>query len=354
MQERRSLLCGLCTLAVFALLAAPAAAEVVTAGIDVWTTPDDGNTYVDFSDGTPIPAGYFCPTSQPFSQRIPLKGSPIVTSPQGVLGSTDTIVERTGNVDLGNGQGSTQIQVRAISLVNRSPISVPGCTDTFSAKVTLNGTAPTGNMIIRRTTASGGTFDASFSVPGRVIFTNNTTGATFRTPVTETVNLQTSGAPWAETVGTGGIDHPAQLSIDTDGNGSPDAGVPGTTPGFHPGWWDPCTATPCPAPKKVDHNGPHPTWPLPPPPPPPPCPRDIFDAVVRYEAEQATVDNQTDAATDSGDTTTPVEDEIGETEAVVRSSTVYAGENLTVVQADSTVVHCIAATKTSTHFVAVE
>jgi hypothetical protein len=352
MRERRSLLCGLCVLAALAL-AAPASAEVLGIGIDVWTTPDDGSAYVDFTDN-PIAADYFCGGSQQFAQRIILKGSPIATSPSRALGSTDTIVKRLDNVDLGGGSGSTRIQVQAISFVNKSPISVPGCSDTFSAQVTLNGTAPVGNMTIRRTTASGGTFDSNFSVPGKITFTNNRTLEQFKVPVTETVTLQTSGAPWAETVGSGGISYPNPVSIDIDGNGSPDVETPGTTAGFAPGWWDPCSVTPCPAPKKVDHNGPHPTWPLPPPPPPPPCPKHIFDAVVQFEAEQAAANTTPDSVTGSGGTATPVEDEVGETEAVVRSSTQYAGENLTVVQADSTVVHCVASTRTATHFVAVE
>ena len=246
----------LCALVLAAL---PAAAQTLTAGIDVWTTPGDGSAYVDFTDN-PLPAGFFCVSSQPFAQRITLKGSPIVTSPAGVLGSTDTVVERASDVDLGNGQGSTQIRVRAISFVNRTAISVPGCSDTFSAQVGLNGTAPAGSITISRSGAAGGTFDASFSVPGRITFTNNTTGQRLATPATETISLQSSGAPWADSVGSGGIAYPNPVSIDTNGDGVADYTTAGTTPGFAPGWSHGCNP-PCPV--KVDHNGPHPTWPLP-------------------------------------------------------------------------------------------
>jgi hypothetical protein len=62
-------------LAALLLASLPAAAGKVTAGIDVWTTPDDGNTVVDFTSN-PIPAGYFCAGSPAFAQRIALKGSP--------------------------------------------------------------------------------------------------------------------------------------------------------------------------------------------------------------------------------------------------------------------------------------
>jgi hypothetical protein len=320
-----------CALALVTALAVPASSQTLTAGIDVWTTPDDGSTYVDFSTN-PLPAGFFCANSDPFAQRIVLKGSPIATNPAGVLGSTDTVVEREGDVDLSSGQGSTTIRVRAISFVNRSPISVPGCSDTFSAKVTLNGTAPAGSMTISGT-AGGGTFDSSFSVPGRITFINNSTKQ--RLATTETVTLQTNGAPWADSVGTDGIAYPEPVSIDSDGNGSPDYATPGTTHGFAPGWWKGCHP-PCPV--KVDHNGPHPVWPLPPPPPPPPCDQAIVDAVSAHEADQAEPAGTAAATTDAAAVT-------------VRSSTQYAGQKLTVIGATDAVTPCIAVTSTSTHLV---
>jgi hypothetical protein len=325
MRNRSFLVLGVCALA----LAAPASSQILTAGIDVWTTPNDGSAYVDFTQN-PIPAGFFCTGSQAFAQKIAVKGSPIATTPSGVLGSTDTIVERASDVNLSSGVGSTAIRVRAISFVNSAAISVSGCSNTFSAKVGLNGAAPNGNLTIRGSVSAGGTFDADFTVPGKVTFTNNSTGQPLSDSVAETVRLQTTGAPWSTSVGTGGIAYANQVTIDSDGNGVPDYTTRGTTPGFAPGWWNG-------VPVKVDHHGPHPTWPLPPPPPPPPCPRSVFSAVSSFEADQA--------GTLSTSTTTA-------DEVTVLSSTEYAGQRLTLVDhATELTSPCLAVTKTGTYLV---
>jgi hypothetical protein len=348
MRNRSFLLSVVCTLA--ALVAAPASSQTLTAGIDVWTTPNDGSAYVDFTDN-PLPAGFFCSGSQAFSQRIALQGAPLATYPSGVLGSTDTIVAREGSVDLGNGQGTTTIRVLAISFVNRSPISVPGCSDTFSAKVTLNGQGPAGSMTIRRSGAAGGTFDSNFSVPGKITFTNNTTHEELKAPATETVGLQTTNAPWANSVGTGGIAHPNPVSIDTNGDGAADLPTPGTTAGFAPGWWNGCNP-PCPV--KIDHNGPHMVWPLPPP-SPPRCPRDVTFAVAQFEAERAESLSATDASGAASDFEAGAEElEEGEESATISvdSNIEYAGQNLTLVNSATLTSPCIVITSTSTYLVA--
>jgi hypothetical protein len=338
MRNRSLLLYATGALALLALLAVPASPQTLTAGIDVWHTPNDGTTYVDFTDN-PIAAGFFCSGSQSFAQQISLKGSSLVTSPSGVLGSTDTVIEREGDVSLSSGSGSTTIRVRAISFVNRSPISVAGCSDTFSAKVVLNGTASQGTMTI----SSGGTFSASFSVPGKVSFKNNTTGQWLRTSVTETVSFQTSGAPWADSVGSGGVEYEDTVSIDTDGDGTADYSTPGTTPGFAAGWSSACNP-PCPV--KVPHNGPHPTLPKP---PPPPCAKAIVDAVSAFEADEAAVSEADASATASGSAALTEEADA----VTVRSSTQVSGQRVTIIDDTSFATPCIAVTSLSTHVVGV-
>jgi hypothetical protein len=263
-----------CSLA--ALLAVPAAAQTVRAGIDVWTTPNDGSLVLDFSDN-PLPAGFFCTASPAFAERIPLRGVPIQTNPAHVLGSTDTIVARLSNVDLRNGEASTPIRALAISFANRAPISVPRCIDEFNVRILAGKTMPLGTMTIRGS-ADGGTFDSSLSVTGTVIFSKTSQIKPFQT-ITETVTLQATGTPWSDSVGTGGIEFPQPVTIDTDGNGIPETSTPGTTPGFAPGWW----GNP-PIPVPLPHT-PHEVWPLPPPPPPPPCPSEVVSAIEAYEAE---------------------------------------------------------------------
>ena len=347
MRNRSLLLPVFCMLALAVIVAPAAAQPIITAGIDVWTTANDGSAYVDFSDN-PLPAGFFCGTSQVFAQKIEVKGSPLVTSPAGVLGSTDTVIERASDVDLGSGSGSTAIRVRAISFVNRAPISVAGCSGTFAAKVQLNGLAPAGSMTISGG-SGGGTFSASFSVPGRIVFFNSS-GQRLG-PATETLTMATNGAPWAPSAGSGGISYTNPVSVDTDGDGVADHLTPGTSAGFHPGWW-----TGCNCPVKVDHTGPHPTWPLPPPPPHPPCATDILSALRTFEAEQASPLPGTDSAQgqgtgEIGDLEEGIE-ETDESTVTVLSSIKFGSQSLTRIGTTQHTTPCLAVTRAGTHLVA--
>ena len=58
-------------------LSAPAFAadRAIQNGIDIWSTSGDGSTFVDFAQ-TPIPAGFFCPGSAPFTAKMAFQGAP--------------------------------------------------------------------------------------------------------------------------------------------------------------------------------------------------------------------------------------------------------------------------------------
>ncbi len=163
------------------LVGIPAFAQTVTAGIDVWTTPDDGNTKITSLVGNPLPQDFFCIGSPSFSQEIKLKGKTIATSDSG-LGSTDTIVQRLSNATFSAGTATTQIQLKAVSFEEHAPLSI-SCADgthTFHVRVILDQhtTAPTTNMTIHSDgTGTGGTFDATVTVPGQITFTDIATGA---------------------------------------------------------------------------------------------------------------------------------------------------------------------------------
>ena len=73
------------------LPAGAAAPATITRGVDIFTT--SGGTRADFTSN-PLPADFFCTGSSAFSGSIPLTGVPLATSPAGVAGSTDTVVER--------------------------------------------------------------------------------------------------------------------------------------------------------------------------------------------------------------------------------------------------------------------
>jgi hypothetical protein len=285
MRIERSWIMGGAALAALVLLAVPAAAGTVTHGIDVWNTPDDGNTLVDFTS-YPIPAGFFCAGSPAFAQQIALKGSPIVTNPANALGKTDTIVERLSDATFTNLTASTTIQVDALSLVQHAPVTISctGGNKTFNVTVNRDwnppqGTQTVGPMTINESdsTGAGGTFDATVYVPGLVTFTDTSTGRSL-TPLSDVITLQVSGGAWASSPGTGGVVHTSSLQVDSTGGGTANLTVPGTS-NLAAGW---SRSTSPPSPVPVNHKGPHPTWPLPPPPPcPPPTQQAVLQAIER-------------------------------------------------------------------------
>ncbi|HVR10789.1 MAG TPA: hypothetical protein VMW75_22290 [Thermoanaerobaculia bacterium] len=248
--------------------ALPAAAGTLTAGIDVWTTPDDGNTYVDFTSN-PVPAGFFCSGSPAFAQQIPVKGSPIVTNPTGALKKTDTIVHRLTDATFDQTlTATTNIQVEALSLVQHAPITISctGGSKTFNVTVNHDPNPPQGTQTVQPMTVSeddssgsGGTFNATVVVPALVTFTDTSTGAQ-TTPLSDVITLQVSGGAWAATPGTGGVVYNQPLLVDTTGSGTAGTQLPGTS-NFNAGWSHLCSPA-CPI--KIDHKGPHPTWPVPP------------------------------------------------------------------------------------------
>ncbi|HEY2292526.1 MAG TPA: hypothetical protein VGM86_17645 [Thermoanaerobaculia bacterium] len=288
------------------LVGIPVSAQVVPGGIDVWTTPDDGNTKVTRFVGNPLPADYFCKGSASFSQEIPLKGVTIATSDNG-LGSTDTIVQRADATFDADGNAATKIQIKAISFQQHQPLAI-NCADgvhNFTLRVIRDqrSEAPTTDMTIHSDgTGTGGTFDATVVVPGQLVFTDTTTGTTFA-PLYDTVNLQASGASWADNVGTGGVDHPDAVTIDSDGDGKPDLTLPGTSKGFHTGWSNRCNPR-CPV--VIQHQGPHPTWPVP---PPPPCTRKVAQVASRQvtASDSLNATQVVSLTADQVDSTTPIE-----------------------------------------------
>lgn len=147
----------------------------IPAGSDLWVTVGGGGqSFDDFSE-VPIPADFFAPGSEPFSGRIEFEGQSIDPSLQGV----DTIVQRTADAVL-NGPGSSAtvpIELVALNLRSVVPITVRiGGVETqwtVSVKAHPGGTPIfPGQMSIRQTSATGGTFDSTLPVVPRFFFVN--------------------------------------------------------------------------------------------------------------------------------------------------------------------------------------
>ena len=153
----------------FLLGLSPLAADsTIQRGIDIFATRGDGKTFYDFAE-SPIPAGFFCKGSKPFTGRVAFKGLPLTTGTPGQLLDTDTVVERLDDAVFdANGTATTRIQFRALSLVSIAPIKTR-C-GAFHAYVSLGGKQRVTTMKIHRTQEAGGNFVAPLAVNARVTF----------------------------------------------------------------------------------------------------------------------------------------------------------------------------------------
>ena len=212
-----------------------AAAPVIQRGIDVFTTPADGKTYFDFAQ-QPIPAGFFCKSSQPFTGRVAFKGVPLVTATPGQLRAGDTIVERLDDAAFNaKSTAVTRIQLRALSLASIAPIQT-AC-GAFHVYVTLGGEQRVTMMSIYRTHENGGSFVAPLAVDTRMTFIPvrhaRNKGAR-KLELARGLTFPPRALPWnlnasAQTTGSNPV------VVDTDGDLKADTALPGTS-NFAPGW----------------------------------------------------------------------------------------------------------------------
>jgi hypothetical protein len=146
-----------------------AATTYIPAGDDRFETTNNGETYHNFQ-ASPVPAGFFGPTSNAYSGLVPLEGVPLPNQ-----GDTDTIIRRNQAVYT---PGSTSIQIVGLSLRSINPITVTYTdrpSESWSVSVGLSDfKASTGSMTI----SDGGTFDSSLSVYPKFTFTRLSDGAT--------------------------------------------------------------------------------------------------------------------------------------------------------------------------------
>lgn len=198
--------------------------DVVFRGIDVWVTPADGQSHSDFSQ-EPIPAGFFCQGSAPFSGRIVFKGESLNTAPAGVIGGSDTIIERLDDAVFdADGVATTRIRFLALSLVSIEPIQTE-CGQ-FQAHLRLEGEQPLTAMRIQRQGEYGGVYDSDISVRAKLTFTPLGGGS----PLVFSRNVQfdhLEGAPWARLPGQSSRPAADYARVDVDGDGQAETAIPG-------------------------------------------------------------------------------------------------------------------------------
>jgi hypothetical protein len=213
------------------------AVEPVHKGVDMWMTVS-GFAKTSFAK-EPIPAGFFCAGSQPFTGAVTFKGAPIATEPARALGDIDTMVRRLDDAVFDEkGEATTRIQLMALSLVSIEPI-VTSC-GKYNVAVHLDGEQPTTTMRIIRTSALGGTYSAPLALKVKAVFTPATGDASARRELTTRIDLGPSdNSVW---VYLKAPQYKNAIKVDTNGDGQPDtllpAGsnfMPGVTPAVFKG-----------------------------------------------------------------------------------------------------------------------
>jgi hypothetical protein len=224
-------------LAIFAVLsilavlpAVAASAPGIQRGIDTWVTVPEG-TFADFQNN-PLPAGFFCQEFEGYTGQIFLKGVPLASDRPGVLGSTDTIVERLDNAVFNKrGVAQTRVRVRALQLEGIEDFKTV-CGD-YKVRVTLDGEQPISTMRIFRDNARGGRFSVPLAVNTKIIFTrldNEAEQLEFSDPVRFPDNPYNH---WAFRNLVRDAKRVGRVTVDTDWDGTPDALLPGTS-NFYP------------------------------------------------------------------------------------------------------------------------
>lgn len=208
-------------LALITVFPAFAGDNVIHKGADVWMTVA-GFAKTSFAK-EPIPAGFFCESSQPFTGEVVLKGVPLAMTPANSLGPVDTVVRRLDDATFdARGEAATRIQLMALSLASTQPIQT-SC-GAYDVAISLAGEQPTTTMHIFRTEALGGTYSAPLALNVKAVFTPVDGDRSGRRELTRRIDL----GPGSRSVWTYVTtpQYKAGVRIDTNGDGRPDAVLP--------------------------------------------------------------------------------------------------------------------------------
>ena len=233
--RNRGILLAALAVVLLAGLSPLAADTVIHRGIDSFTTIANGKTFYNFATN-PIPAGFFCKSSAPFTGRVTLKGLPLETGAPGQLHGADTVIERLDDAVFdATGTAITRIQFRALSLVSINPIKT-ACGD-FHVYLTLAGKQRETTMRIYRTSEGGGKFLAPLAGDARLTFIPvkpaKNQGAR-KLELTGRVTFPAAPIPWS-TTGRPGAKRIGSVLVDTNGDLTPDTLLFGSS-NFAPGW----------------------------------------------------------------------------------------------------------------------
>jgi hypothetical protein len=199
-------------------------ADAIHNGVDLWMTVA-GQAHTSFAN-EPLPAGFFCEGSKPFTGTVNFKGAPLKVEPAGSLGSIDTVVRRLDDAKFNaKGEAVTRIQLMALSLVSTKPIET-SCGQ-YDVAVSLTGQQPVTTMKIFQSDAFGGTYDAPLALNVKAVFTPVGGALRGRREVTRRIDLGPgSHSVWAY------VNLPRYkqgVRVDTNGDGKPDTALPASS-----------------------------------------------------------------------------------------------------------------------------
>jgi hypothetical protein len=200
------------------------AGETIHNGVDLWMTVA-GFAQTSFASD-PLPAGFFCEGSQPFTGTVKFKGAPLAVEPAGSLGAIDTIVRRLDDAKFdAKGEATTRIQLMALSLVSTQPIET-SC-GKYDIAVSLTGKQPVTMMRIFQSDTFGGTYSAPLELNVKAVFTPVNGDKKARREVTRRIDLGPgTHSVWAY------INLPRYkqgVRVDTKGDGRPDTVLPASS-----------------------------------------------------------------------------------------------------------------------------
>jgi len=237
----------------------------VQSGVDLWHTPA-GSSYQDFT-GTPIPADFFDPGSDPFTGIVDFEGVSLSASPS--LGATDTIVERLASApmpDCPDSSAIVPIMIRALSLQSVAPMTVTyfgGVNpELWDVRVFLaGGPQQLGDMTIQQLCSGGGIYNATLPVHWKAELTRQSdlevrVFDTFAEGLAPTVFTASGKWVYLPDLGFGATQAAPGTQVDTDGDGLFDTIIVGSS-NFFPGFEEKgCISCNIPLPPPPNQNKP--------------------------------------------------------------------------------------------------
>jgi hypothetical protein len=125
---------------------------------------------MDFSED-PIPKGFFCEGSEAYTGKVKFEGVPLATEPEGMLGVTDTVIERLDNAVFKNDKATSRLRVKAINLASRNPIQT-SCGSWNLSVGLADEEQPLSTIMYRKKDDFSGTFNATLKLTIEITFSN--------------------------------------------------------------------------------------------------------------------------------------------------------------------------------------